>query len=194
MGRPIRHIRSDAIYHVFNRAAGRRRLFDSDEQYSGFARILREAQTRVPIRILAYCLMPNHWHLVIWLFDASSLPRFMHRVTHRQAREHNIERDMAGHGHVYGERYKCVLVKDDRHLLTVLRYVEANPRVAGLVRRAEEWPWSSAYALRLVKDGPNIDTSPVPRPADWLAFLNRDLTPAETDEWSYGTEVDATEM
>jgi putative transposase len=194
MGRPIRDLRSDAIYHVFNRAAGRRRLFESEEQYAWFARSLRAAQTRVPIRILAYSLMPTHWHLVLWLFDASSLPRFMHRVTQRQARQHNIERDMAGHGHVYGERYECVLVKDDRHLLAVLRYVEANPRAAGLVERAEEWPWSSAYARRLVQDGPNIDTSPTPRPTDWLDFLNRDLTSAESVEWSYGVAAEAAEM
>jgi putative transposase len=174
MGRPHRNTQDDAIYHVFNRAAGRRTLFDTERDYERFAKLLKETQTKVAIRILAYCLMPNHWHLVVWIFTGQSLSDFMHRLTTKHGRRHNEDRNMAGHGHVYQERYKCVAVENDRQLVTVLRYVESNPRTAGLVKLAEDWKWSSAFRDERRRIGPNVDTSPILRPSTWLEMLNHD--------------------
>ena len=173
MGRPHRVTKDDGIYHVFNRAAGRRTLFDDDRDYRRFAKLLKETQTKVSLRILAYCLMPNHWHLVVWVFTGQSLTDYMHRLTTTHGRQHNEDRDMAGFGHVYQERFRTVEVESDRQLLTVLRYVESNPRAAGLVKQAQEWKWSSAYQHERDRIGPNIDTSPVTRPSTWLDLLNQ---------------------
>ncbi len=174
MGRAPRGINDDSIYHVFNRGAGKRPLFDTGAEYDYFEQLLTEVQTRVSMRVLAYCLMPNHWHLVVWPFDAQSLPTFMQRVTTRHAIRHNRERGLAGCGHVYQGRFESVAVRDDLQLVNVLRYIEANPRAAGLVTRAEDWTWSSASARPEARPRPRVDTSPVPRPATWLDLLNHD--------------------
>ena len=73
MGRALRVTAGDAVYHVLNRANGRQALFDDEGDYAAFERVLAEAQQRVPMRLLAYCLMPNHWHLVLWPFGDGDL-------------------------------------------------------------------------------------------------------------------------
>ena len=169
MGRPLRILKPDAIYHVFNRSAGKRAIFHTEEDYAVLGETLKQVQTRVAMRILAFCFMSNHWHLVLWPFGTCSLSDFMHRVTTGHAKRHNADRDLAGCGHVYQGRFRSVEVVDERQLLTVLRYVEANALAAGLVTRAE----TSACAERDFRRTPTIDTWPVPRPDNWLALLNQ---------------------
>jgi putative transposase len=181
MGRPPRCLKSDAIYHVFNRSAGKRQIFLTDEDYSVFGEAVKKAQTRVPMRVLAFCLMPNHWHLVVWPLRNYSLSDFMHRLTTKHAKQNNVDYGLAGCGHVYQERFRSVEVESDRQLLTVLRYVEANARNAGLVTRAEDWKWSSACPNRDILRTPTIDTWPIPRPVDWLKILNQGESP--TGDW-----------
>jgi putative transposase len=119
--------------------------------------------------------MPNHWHLVVWVFTGQSLTDYMHRLTTKHGRQHNKDRNMEGYGHVYQERFKMVEIADHRQLLTVLRYVESNPRKAGLVKQAQDWKWSSAFHDDRRRIGPSIDTSPALRPSTWLELLNHDL-------------------
>jgi putative transposase len=167
---------NDGIYHVFNRGTARRLLFANERDYADYLRLLIEAQTRVDMRIIGYCVMPNHWHLVVWPLVGPSVSMFMHRVTNNHALQHNFDRGLLGTGHVYQGRFKSVTVRDERQLLTVLRYVEANPRVAGLVERAEHWKWSSlARACDGDADvGPVLCPSPCPRPSNWLDLVNHD--------------------
>jgi REP-associated tyrosine transposase len=149
-------------------------LFVDEREYAAFIGLLVQMQTRVSMPIISYCLMPTHWHLVVWPPIASTLSTFMHRLTLNHARQHNVDRGLLGTGHVYQGRFGSVSVKDDRHLLTLLRYVEANPRVAGLVARAEDWKWSS---LCVENEGPTglvLCPSPLPRPATWLDLVNHD--------------------
>lgn len=176
MGRPPRILKPDAIYHVFNRSAGKRTIFHTDADYRRFGNAVRYAQTRVAMRVLAFCFMPNHWHLVLWPSATCSLSAFMHRVTTRHATDHNVDHGLAGCGHVYQERFKNVEVEDERQLITVLRYVEANALRAGLVARAEHWRWSSACPHRDLRHTPSIDSWPIPRPPNWLALLNEGPT------------------
>jgi putative transposase len=173
MSRVVREIKNDTIYHVFNRSAGKRRLFDSDDDYRRFGRILTETQMRVSMRLVGYCVMPTHFHLVVWPFEGRSLSDFMQRLTTRHALEHNRSRGVPGAGHVYQGRFGSVAVEGEKHLLTVLRYVEANPRVAGLVAEAQQWRWSSA-AIEPDGPRPTVDLSPLPRPGSWLHILNND--------------------
>jgi putative transposase len=78
-----------------------------------------------------------------------------------------------GHGHLYQGRFKNFLIQTDRHLLTVIRYVEANALRAGLVERAEEWPWSSVCTTAAPDGRPLISEWPVARPAEWTTYLNQ---------------------
>ncbi|MEO6112095.1 MAG: transposase, partial [Nitrospiraceae bacterium] len=81
MGRPLRAAPGGLVYHVLNRANGRQALFDDDGDYAAFERVLSEAQKRIAMRLLAYCVMPNHWHLVLWPHRDGDLSRFISWLT-----------------------------------------------------------------------------------------------------------------
>jgi len=110
--------------------------------------------------------MPNHWHLVLWLREDGDLSRFMAWVTNTHVKRHRQHYHDKGGGHLYQGRYKSFPVQQDSHLLTVLRYVEANPLRAKLAERAGQWPWSSD-ALRQGPFAELFSDWPLPRPGDW---------------------------
>lgn len=176
MGRPLRVAPGGLVYHVLNRANGRQRLFDDDGDYVAFERVLAQACERVSMRLLAYCVMPNHWHLVVWPRQDGDLSRFMSWLTLTHTQRWHTHRQTVGTGHLYQGRFKSFVVQTDEHLLTVCRYVERNALRAGLVERAEAWRWSSlwrttygdAQQQSLVSDGP------VARPIDWVDWVNAD--------------------
>jgi putative transposase len=131
------------VYHVLNRAAGKRILFRTPSDYSAFEQVLREACARTGMRVLAYCLMPNHCHFLLWPMENGDLQRFMQWLTATHARRWNTARGRVGHGAVYQSRFKSIPVSSDTHLLVVWRYVERNALRANLVKAAEEWQWGS---------------------------------------------------
>ena len=96
-----------------------------------------------PIRLLAFCLMPNHWHMVLWPEQDDQLTAFLRWLTHTHTQRWHAHHHTAGTGHLYQGRFKSFPIEQDDHLLTVLRYAERNPLRAGLVSRAERWRWSS---------------------------------------------------
>jgi putative transposase len=132
-------------YHVLNRANRRARLFDGDDDYAAFEAVLEEAHRRVPVRICAYCVMPNHWHLVLWPEEDDQIAPFMQWLTLTHAQRWNGFRDLTGTGHVYQGRYKSFPIQQDDHFLAVCQYVESNPVRAGLVVEATAWRWGSAW-------------------------------------------------
>jgi putative transposase len=175
MGRPLRVTVGGLVYHVLNRASGRVSLFESAADYRQFEEVLSEARARVGMRVLAYCVMPNHWHLLLWPERDGDLPRFMTWLGLTHTQRWHARRGTAGSGHLYQGRYKAFLVQTDEHLLTVCRYVERNPLRARLVRRAENWRWGSLWR-RERGDAASLELLapwPVPRPSDWRAFVNR---------------------
>jgi hypothetical protein len=97
------------------------------------------------MRLLAYCIMPNHWHLVLYPRKDGDLSKFVNwlTLTHTQ-RRHAAHRTI-GHGHLYQGRYKSFLCEKDAHFLQFVRYVERNPLRANLVRRASDWRWGSLW-------------------------------------------------
>jgi len=95
------------------------------------------------MRICAYAVMPNHWHLLLWPECDGELAAFMQRLTITHVRRWQEHRGYAGLGHVYQGRYKAFPIAEDDHLVTVLRYVERNAVRAELVPKAEDWSWSS---------------------------------------------------
>ena len=146
MGRARRVDVGGMIYHALNRANFRSRLFRETAHYEDFLGIVEESLNFVPMRILAYCLMPNHWHLVLYPRADGDLSQFLRRLTLTHTQRYHARTRTVGYGHVYQGRYKSLLVESDRHFLTLVRYVERNAKRAGLVKKAEDWPWSSAHA------------------------------------------------
>ena len=184
MGRPHRVALGGYVYHVLNRANGRLPIFQEDADYAAFQRVLREALDHVPgMRLLAYCLMPNHWHLLLWPRRTGELSDFGHWLTLTHTQRWHAHYHDVGSGHLYQGRFKSFPVAEDDHFLQVCRYVERNALRAGLVQRAEAWPWSS-LGQRHRADAPAqgwLSPWPIPEPADWLGEVNRPQSEAELE-------------
>jgi putative transposase len=176
MARQPRRPVNDGIYHVLNRGNCRMDIFAKPGDFQAFLKLLEEGRRRCSMRILGYCLMHNHWHLVLWPQRGQDLSRFMGWVQTTHVRRWREHRGSTGEGHLYQGRFKSFLVQDDEHLLTVLRYVEANPLRAKMVRQAENWAWSSLGGAP-GSDGVRVQLSewPVDRPARWVEQVNRAL-------------------
>ncbi len=169
------------VYHVLNRANGRLRLFKKPEDFLAFERVLLAAWSRVPIRILSWCIMPNHWHLVLWPKKDGQLTAFMRWLTLTHAQRWKHAHAAVGHGHLYQGRFKSFPIEQDEHLLTVLRYVERNPLRAKLVRNAQKWRWGSLFLRRDRSHElrPLLAEWPIHRPAGWVKLVNSPQSDAE---------------
>jgi putative transposase len=152
-------------------------VFRKAADYAAFVDLLAEANERLPLRVLGYVLMPNHFHLVLWPRGDGDLSRWMQWLLTSHVRRYH--RHYHGSGHVWQGRFKAFPIQQDEHFLTVLRYVERNPLRANLVNRAEKWLWSS-LAWRLGGKRPEMLADwPVDSPRNWLTLVNRAETEAE---------------
>src|SRR5437867_2668520 len=96
MPRTARRASGGMLFHVLNRGNARAQIFDDDEDYRAFQRVLTDTLLHVPMRILAYCLMPNHWHVVLWPREDGDLGEFMRRVTTTHVRRWHLHRQSVG--------------------------------------------------------------------------------------------------
>jgi putative transposase len=174
-------ITADRICHVMNRSARRLQLFSTDDEYQVFLGCLVLGLQRVSVRLLAYCVMPNHFHLVVWPRERGDLARFMKLVTGTHSLRWHGQRGSSGTGCVYQGRYRAVVVEGEGQFLTVCRYVERNPLRAELVRRAEDWPWSSAGQRFRNCHAVPVHAWPILQPSDWLSRLNEPERWADVD-------------
>lgn len=184
MGRALRSAMGGAVYHVLNRANSGMCLFETHGDYAAFLRILSDAVNRVRMRLLAYCVMPNHWHLVVRPREDGDLSRFAGWLTLTHTQRWHARRGTTGAGHVYQGRFKSFPVQTDEHFLILCRYVERNPLRAGLVDRAEAWAWSSLSPRGGGQaENPPLELSdwPVERPANWAAVVNGPQTSQEEE-------------
>ena len=182
MPRNERLIEAGVVYHVLNRGNDRMAVFHKDADYQAFVDLMTLSGERVrcgPMRVLAYALMPNHFHLVLWPRQDGALSQWMQWLLTAHVRRYH--RHYHGSGHVWQGRFKAFPIQQDEHLLTVLRYVERNPLRAKLVRRAENWPWSSLHWRQEKQRLMFLDEGPVPRPRNWLARVNAAETTAELE-------------
>jgi putative transposase len=142
--RPLRKLEPGGIYHVTARGNRKERIFLADEDRELFQTLL--ARITIPLQWLihAYCLMENHYHLVIETPEAN-LSAGMQRVNGRYAQAFNSRYALSGH--LFQGRFYSVPVKSDDHLLELARYLALNPVRAGLCARPEDWPWSSCRAV-----------------------------------------------
>jgi len=121
MPRVARVAPGGVIFHVLNRANTRSRIFEKDQDYEAFNRIVGETVERIPVKILAYSIMPNHWHMVLWPTRNGELGNFVQRLTTTHVRRWHLHRNSVGSGHLYQGTYKSFPIQDDEHFLTVCR-------------------------------------------------------------------------
>src|SRR5947208_16376866 len=145
MGRPQRAAEGGYVYHVLNRANARLPIFETDADYEAFENVLAEAVARTGTRLLAYCVMGNHWHLVVWPRQDGELSQFVGWLTLTHTQRWHAFHQSTGSGHVYQGRFKSFPVQEDEHLFTVARYVERHALRANLTRRAEQSRWGGLY-------------------------------------------------
>ncbi len=162
---------------MLNRGNGRADVYHKEGDYAAFLDLMAEANERLPLRILGYVLMPNHFHLVLWPRGDGDLSRWMQWLLTSHVRRYH--RHYHGSGHVWQGRFKAFPIEQDDHLRTVLRYAERNPLRAKLVRRAEAWLWSSLN-WRVKGTRPTMLSDwPVPCPRNWVALVNAVQTEEE---------------
>ena len=183
MPRRPRLAAGDLAYHVLNRRVGRLPLFEKPADYAAFEQILAEAQAQTKIRIATYCLMPNHWHLLLWPRQDGELSEVLRWITVTHTQRWHAHHHTAGTGPVYQGRFKSFPVQTDEHFLTVACYIERNALRAKLVTRAEDWQWSSLWRRDQRDDKLTTWFSdwPVERPQDWLTRVNRPQSASELE-------------
>jgi putative transposase len=171
---PPRQTPAGVVFHVINRAIRKQQLFAQPSDYNAFVNCAVEAHRKVPVGVLAYCVMPNHFHFVLQSREDGQISRFMARMTATHSKRWHVHRGSVGTGAVYQGRFRAFPVQTDDYFYRVCRYVEANAVRAGLVRAAEEWPWCSlADRVAMIPRIP-IDPWPLPRPSDWSTRVNGD--------------------
>ncbi len=180
MPRTSRSIHAGLYYHVLNRGNNRATVFPTPGDFDRFLHLIERAQARRPVEMLAACLMPNHFHFVLRPLAAGDLAAWLHWLLTIHAKDHHRQRDTTGR--IWTGRFKAFPIQHDRHLLTVMRYVERNALRSRLVPRAEAWRWAS-LAWRL-QDDPilKLTTPPFALPDNWPEFVNAPQTSAELAE------------
>ncbi len=149
-------------------------IFRTPKDYQAFEALLSEAKEWFSMRILAYTIMPNHWHLVLYPRKDGDVALFMHWLTTTHTRRYHVETKTIGSGHLYQGRYKAFMVENALYLLTLIKYVERNPVRAKLVKHCEDWHWGSAW--RRISGAPKekklLDPSPEPLPHGYRTWIN----------------------
>lgn len=172
------------VYHVLNRANGRNVLFRTEDDYKAFEQLLTEANELFSMRILAYALMSNHWHFLLYPREDNDLTECMRWLTTTHATRFRSQTRTIGYGHVYQGRFKSFLVDTDAHLLSVLKYIERNPVRAKIVRTVEEWRWGSGYRrIHGTKQEQSILAKlPIQFPKDYPSWVNEPESIDELEE------------
>lgn len=176
------------LYHVINRANARLQVFFKEQDYELFRDVLTEAVNRFDMRLLAYCLMPNHFHLVLYSRNDRDVQKFMQWLTLTHTQRWHIQNRTIGTGHLYQGRYKSFLIEKDNHLLSVIRYVERNPLRANLVKNIQSWKFSSLPNRMENKRGGLLAEWPITMPKNYLDFVRTPMSEKEEDDIRYSIQ------
>ncbi len=158
MPRPRRTHLDAPFFHVLNRSVRRAPIFRRPQDYRAFLGVLQEGLERFPVRLVAFCVLSNRWHLVLEPAGTEGMIRFMHWVSTTHAVRWHLRRASKGNGPVYQGRYHSIPIEGTGDLMRICRYVERHALTAGLVRRAQDWPWCS-LAERL-RTEPEVSLKP----------------------------------
>jgi len=180
MPRTARLVVPGIPHHVTQRGNRRQPVFFSDEDYRLYLRLLKVAVDKAGTRVWAWCLMPNHVHLILVPQTEDGLRASLAEV-HRRYTAHVNQRE-GWRGHLWQSRFASFPM-DEEWLLAAARYVELNPVRAGLVQRPEQWDWSSARThLGLHRDGLTEAEPLLERVSDWATLLESGLEEPRLEE------------
>jgi putative transposase len=186
MPRSPRPVADGLLYHALNRGNNRATVFFGPEDYLTFLKALGQTQQSYPFHLFGYCLMSNHFHLLLSPGPGQSISRILQSLT--VAHTWHYHRARGTVGHVWQGRFKSPVIQEDDHALVVLRYVEANPLRAGMVADLASYPWSSYPVHGMGRADPLV--SPLPayealgkdaaqRQALWREWVHAPLTARE---------------
>ena len=157
-------------HHVTQRGNRRMKTFFCSDDYRAYLALLAQAKSETGVAVWAYCLMPNHVHLVVVPEEQDSLARLFRHVHRHYSRRINFRENWKGH--LWQERFHS-FVMDERYLLATVRYTELNPVRAGLCVHAQDWPWSSARAHTVGFDDAVVSVQPMlDFVVDWQGYLS----------------------
>ena len=179
MARMARLVVPGYPHHVTQRGSRRQTTFFCSDDYEAYLRLLAKAAETASVDVWAYCLMPNHVHLILVPADESGLAAFLSEAHRRYARRINAREGWRGH--LWQERfYSCVM--DERHLLMAARYVELNPVRSEICQRPEQWKWSSVHAHLKGHDDSIVKVAPMlERVGNWREYLEIEVNEREFD-------------
>ena len=174
MGRPPRNSQGGYIYHVIARGLKPKPIFRTEEDYGDFAAALAQAVERFEPRLLGYCVLPKHWHLILTPRKDGDLSKLMGWLMTTHSARWHAKPLRAGTGGLYERRFRSFPVQDDVKLLDVLGFMESHPVRAGLVESAIQWPWSSlpGRGKQTESNRPLLSSLPVPLPERWKNLLD----------------------
>lgn len=170
MSKKNRNVPPNSVLHIVNRGNDKKVIFPEPIDYAAFLVLLREAREKFGVDLYAYCLMPNHFHLVVRTSGLEQISAYMHYVEREHACDLRRCWRSKGHGHVFQRRYWSKEVVGDGYLMTVMRYVEANPYRANLIRPDQSWEWSSLWD-RETGERDLLQPSGLWLPDDWRTIV-----------------------
>jgi len=180
MPRAVRGLVGNTYYHVINRGNGRQQIFNKDSDFAALISLLEDAREKYAVKVYAYCLMPDHFHLLVKPETAGELSKWMQWTMTSHVRRYHQHYGTSGH--IWQGRFKCFIVKEDEHLLAVTRYIESNPVRSGLVKSALEWRWSSHVGRISASGGVLIENLPFVLPGHWTEYVDMPLMDHELDK------------
>lgn len=175
MGRALRVDVGGEVYHVLNRANARVTIFMKQKDFEAFENILEEAKDKYLMRILSYQIMPNHWHFCLYPRKDGDLTAFISWLTLTHTQRWHAHYHTIGTGHLYQGRYKSFLVQKDDYFLQLCRYIESNALRAKLVKKAEDWMWSSLWRRKhgTARQKELLSPWPVAEPENYSKWINQ---------------------
>jgi putative transposase len=176
-----RIVPDNSIQHIVNRGNDKKVIFPKPVDYAAFLVLLREARELFAVHLYAYCLMPNHFHLVVCVANLAALSAYMHYVEREHACDLRQCYRSKGHGHVFQRRYWNDTIESDGRLIRLIRYVEANPLRAQLVTAPEQWEWSSFWD-RETGERDLLHPTPYGLPQGWKTIVSVPQQPIDLEE------------
>ncbi|MDR3642114.1 MAG: transposase [Candidatus Doudnabacteria bacterium] len=174
---------ANIIYHVINRSNARMAIFEKAQDFLAFLEVLSEAREKFLVEVLAFCIMPNHWHLILKPLKYGELSKFMAWLTMTHTQRWHAFHHTVGSGHLYQGRYKSFPVQTDEYFIQLVRYVERNPLRAKLVKSAEDWKWGSLWLRQqgTLQQKQLLGSWPIPPSKNYLKLVNTVQPIAEVD-------------